>query len=73
MTPLIYTLIGVGVAAVAVTWYAVMSARDGYEDDSGYHALPRDPKKGTELVPQQSSNGRPEDEDSSVPPYMTAR
>jgi hypothetical protein len=73
MTPLFYTAIGVGLAAVAVTWYAVMSARDGYEDDTGYHPLQGDTEKGTNPMAGRSSTERPAEKDESVPPYMTAR
>jgi hypothetical protein len=45
MFPLIVILIGLGVTALAVTWYAVVSAVDGYEDDSGFYPAPRDSKR----------------------------
>lgn len=42
MFPLIVILIGLGVTALAVTWYAVVSAVDGYEDETGFHSVPRE-------------------------------
>jgi len=42
MFPLIVILIGLGVTALAVTWYAVASAVDGYEDETGFHPAPRE-------------------------------
>lgn len=48
MFPLIFAVIGVAVTALAVTWYAVVSAEDGYEDESGFHPLPRESKHRTQ-------------------------
>ncbi len=45
MFPLIVILIALGVTALAVTWYAVVSAVDGYEDEAGFHPAPRDSKR----------------------------
>lgn len=73
MNPLIYTTIGVGVAAVAVTWYAIVSAKDGYEDETGYHPLARDSEDGDKPGPELPLKSDPVEENSSVPPFMTAR
>ncbi len=45
MYPLILILAGVGAALVAVTWYAVVSAKDGYEDETGFHLAPREKQR----------------------------
>ena len=42
MFPLIVILTGLGVTAFAVAWYAVVSAVDGYEDETGFHPAPRE-------------------------------
>jgi len=44
MFPVFLAIIGVGVAALAVTWYAVVSAVEGYEDESGFHPVSRESK-----------------------------
>lgn len=41
MNPLHYAVIALGLAAIAVTVYAVLSAVNGYEDDEGFHASGR--------------------------------
>lgn len=42
MFPLIFICVGIAVAAVAVTWYAVVTAEEGYEDETGFHPTPRE-------------------------------
>ena len=42
MFPLIFICAGIGVAALAVTWYAVVSAEEGHEDGAGFHPTPRE-------------------------------
>lgn len=48
MNPLIYVLIGVALAAIAVTVYAFASAKEGFEDQEGFHrvAKPQSKKPG---------------------------
>lgn len=41
MFPLILICAGIALAALAITWYAVFSAREGYEDETGFHSTPR--------------------------------
>jgi hypothetical protein len=45
MNPLIYAAIGVGLAAIAVTVYAVLYAQDGYEDEEGFHGIEPDTRQ----------------------------
>lgn len=39
MYPLMLILAGIGVAAAAATWYALLSAQEGYEDETGFHLI----------------------------------
>ena len=39
MTILLWTVLGVALAAVATAIHAVLTAPPGYEDDQGFHAI----------------------------------
>ncbi len=74
MIALVFTLVVVGVAAIAVTWYAVVSAQDGYEDDSGFHPTPR--KESRVKPPASGVAPAPGEEDgpeTTVRTYITVR
>ncbi|MCC6537213.1 MAG: hypothetical protein IT162_06660 [Bryobacterales bacterium] len=42
MNPLIYAVIGLAVLALGATLYALFTAREGYEDDAGFHPTESD-------------------------------
>lgn len=66
MHPLIYAVIGVGLAATAVTVYAFASAKDGYEDEKGFHGIQPKPKRPRR--PKTSGTATDEGE-TAVHPY----
>lgn len=76
MIALLVTLVAVGVAAIAVTWYAVVSAQDGYEDETGFHPAPGKqsrvvpPPVGDVPAPGAGDGDGPE---PSVRTYITVR
>jgi hypothetical protein len=42
MFPLVLIGTGIAAAALAATWYAVVTAEEGYEDEDGFHSAPRE-------------------------------
>lgn len=61
MNPLIFAVVVLSVGAIAVTVYAVLSAIEGFEDESGFHAIrPRQvPKKIRECEGTATSKNEP--------------
>jgi hypothetical protein len=45
MLPLILICAGIAAAALAVTWYAVVTAEEGYEDETGFHPIRREKRR----------------------------
>jgi hypothetical protein len=64
MNPLIYAAILLGVAAVAITAYAVLSAPEGAEDDEGFHS--KSP------APEGQAESKDHPEDSTIPPFPSS-
>lgn len=71
MFPLIVILIGLGVTAFAVTWYAVVSAVDGYEDETGFHPAPREALRSQPKI--RVIDPVDTKEDSEAPPCVPVR
>lgn len=67
MNATFYAAAAFGLAAVAVTVYAFLTAKEGYEDDEGFHAIrSRDESKGTAAA---SKHDHPDPESPSPPPF----
>ena len=43
-----FVLVVLGLAAIAMTVHAFLSARSGHEDEKGFHAVPRRPGHETD-------------------------
>ena len=64
MHPLVYILLVLCVGAIAATIIAIVTAGDGYQDESGFHAVrPTRPPTGRE---------RESEEDTASPPLFPA-
>jgi hypothetical protein len=66
MHPLFYAVLGVALAATAVTLYAFASATDGYEDEDGFHVIQSKTKRPRRRNPSVILT---DESDTAVNPY----
>ena len=66
MNPLLYVAAVFSFGAVAVTICAFLTAADGFEDESGFHAV--EPR----VSPQSFTDSAPEEEGVKLPPLISA-
>ena len=69
MLTLLYIGVVFAVPAVAVTIYAVMSAKDGFEDELGFHAIS---PTGTRELSGLAESAAPETSTDGLPPMAAA-